>query len=160
VKQIKIAIDKFDFEDFQKEVIGFLAGQVSPDVHPSWAVVGIDAPGDEPEYGPEEGRSSFLDELNAGRYLFFPFSSSNACGPIDCADGECREYEDSEETEAIIGDVDCVGFLLKLKEGILYIDSAIHAGGSCPAPPPSVDISDCDIFEDGMKEFIRRFIRE
>ena len=156
MKQRKIAISDFDFEVFTKAMLNFLKKEVSQDVHPSYAIVKIDAPGGMPEFGPEDGRSNFLEELEVGHLLFFPFSSSNVGEPVQCADDQSREIDD--DSDFIIGEVDCVGFLIQLKDNVLYIDSAIHAGGACPGPSPSVDIENCDVFEAGMETFIDRFI--
>ena len=156
MKQKKVATNDFDLEGFTNAVLSFLGGEVSPDVHPSYAIVKVDAPGGVPEFGPEEGRSNFMEEFEARHLLFFPFSSSNVGEPVRCADGQSRELND--DSDFIIGDVDCVGFLFQLKEGVLYIDSAVHAGGACVAPPPSIDIENCNVFDAGMEAFIDRFI--
>jgi len=156
MKQREVAIEKFNMDGFTKAILEFLGEEVSPEVHPSWAIVRVAAPGGIPEYGPEEGRSNFMEELEAGHLLFFSFSSSNMGEPIRCADGQYREID--EESDFCIGQTDCVGFLFQLKEGVLYINSAVDAGGACVAPPPSVDIQGCDVFDAGMEAFIDSFI--
>lgn len=155
MRQTNIDVDDFDLAGFAEEVLGFLGGQVSEEVHPSYAIVKVAAPGGFPQFGPGEGRSNFLEELESGHLLFFPFSSSYVDEPVPCADGQSRQLD--EDTEPAIGDVDCVGFLLQLKQQRLIIDSAIHAGGGLP-PPPSVDIEYCGVFDAGMEAFISRFI--
>ena len=78
------------------------------DVHPSSAIVKLTAPGGVPEFGPDNARTNFLEELEAGQLLFFPFSSSNFGEPVRCADDKSRELDD--DSDFIIGDVDCSGF--------------------------------------------------
>ncbi|HQM51480.1 MAG TPA: hypothetical protein PLJ71_22610 [Candidatus Hydrogenedentes bacterium] len=157
MKQRQVAFDDFDMEGFTKAVLDFVGREMSQDVHPSYAIVKVAAPGGVPEFGPEEGRSHFLEELQSGHLLFFPFSSGNVGEPVLCADGQSRELED--DSDFVLGDVDCVGFLLQLRERDLYIDSAVHAGGACPGPVPSVDVENCGVFDAGMEAFLNRFIR-
>jgi hypothetical protein len=156
MKQVVIQIRNFDFDSFAKNILAFLEGQVSGDVHPSYAVVRVAKSGAVPEYGPEKGRSEFVDEIENGKLLFFPFSSSNAGDAIECVDGISRVLPD--DSALILGDVDCVGFLIGLKEGYFTIDSAIHAGGASPGPLPSIDIVDCDIFDSPMDNYIKQFL--
>lgn len=158
MKQKQVAFADFDLKSFINTTLIWLKTQVSDEVDPSYAIVKISASGDSPEFGPESGRSNFQEELENGQLLFFPFSSSNIGEPVECIDGKSREID--YESDFGMGDSDCVGFLIGLKKGILYINSAIHAGGCCPGPGPSVDIIDCDIFDNGMEKFINKFIRQ
>lgn len=163
--QKTISLNNFDFNGFTEAILEFLGGQISEEIHPSWAIVTVDEPRGTSEYGPEEGRSNFLDELQSGQRLFFPFSSSNVGEPVPCADGESRQvvYDEEDETknDFIMGDVDCVGFLFKLEDNKLCISLAIHAGGSCPGAGPAVKIEkDCGVFTAGMNSFIDKFVIE
>jgi len=155
MKEVIINKDKFKFNDFTASILEFLKSW-GMEVHPSYAIAMVEEPGDAPEYGPEEGRNNFLDELSAGNYLFFPFSTSNLDEPISCANG--KAYKLDEESDFVIGDIDCVGFLIKLDNGNFIINSAVNAGGACMAPPPSVDITDCDIFDKPMKNYLNNFM--
>ena len=71
MKQKKVATNDFDLEGFTNAVLSFLGGEVSPDVHPSYAIVKVDAPGGVPEFGPEEGRSNFMEEFELAIFYFF-----------------------------------------------------------------------------------------
>jgi len=138
-----------------------LKTQVSKEVHPSFAIVKVRNLDDPAEYGPDEGRSNFSEELEEGWQLFFPFSSSYVGEPIPCADNVAREpdeEDDEEDSNFPLGDVDCIGFLIQKAGNDFIINSAIHAGGGCPVPPPYVDIIDCDLFDEPMKDFLKRFI--
>lgn len=156
MRTMEIEKAKLHFDEFTREILAFLKTQVSEEVHPSFAIVKVDEPGHVPQYGPEEGHSNFLEELEAGWQVFFPFSSSNVGEPIECADGKARAIDD--ESDIGLGEVDCVGFLVKIENGSFVINSAIHAGGSCTFPPPSVDISDCNVFDVPMEAFLGSFI--
>jgi len=157
MKQKKVAVKDFDFKGFTKALLGFLGKELGEEVHPSYGIVTVAEPGGVPEYGPETGRANFQEELEAGKLLFFPFSSSNVDEPIPCADGKKRKL--AEDSDFMMGEVDCVGFLVQLKAGAFYINSAMQAGGACPGPVPSVDIMDCDLFDAPMEKFIGKFIR-
>ena len=156
MKEKTVDLEKFDLHSFISTILKFLSNQVSETVDPSFAIVTVNAPGGIPEFGPEKGRSNFLEELKSGLHLFFPFSSSNDGDPIPCADE--NSYKLDSEADLTLGYTDCVGFLLSLNGNTLHINSACHAAGCCIAPPPSVDIEDCDIFDDPMDEFICQFI--
>ena len=155
MKQKKITMDKFDLAGFTKVIVDFLDGEGT---NPSYSIMTVAAPGCVPEYGPDEGMPNFLQELEAGHLLFFPFSMSNVGDPVPCADGQSRQIDDDDNSDFCIGDIDCVGFLLQLKKGIFYIDSAVNAGGGCTWSP-SVDIQNCDVFDSGMEAFIDRFLQ-
>ncbi len=155
MKRNTVAVENFDFDGFVKAVLKFLEPQVG--CHPSYAIVMVAGSGEAPEYGPEEGRTSFKFELGLGQCLFFPFSSSNMDEPIPCADGKTRKIAPNAKFR--FGEVDCVGFLIGLNDGKFQIDSALHAGGACTWPPPSVDVMDCGVFDRAMASFIQRFIR-
>ena len=159
MKEKKVNLEKFDLQSFTSATLKFLTTQVSEEVDPSFAIVTVTAPGGIPEFGPEKGRSNFLEELKSGLLLFFPFSSSNVGDPIPCADGNSYEIDSDLDSDFTLGDTDCVGFLLSLKDNTLHINSACHAGGCCVAPPPSVDIESCDIFDAPMEQFICKFIQ-
>jgi hypothetical protein len=123
--------------------------------------------------------SYLLNEMKEfGAVLFFPFSESNIGEPIKCADGnqyivpadceddcdntelECSECSRQHERDFCMGDTDCVGYLVSLKEGIITIDSAMYYSGSCTFPPSSDLKEDCYIFDQPMTEFLNRFRKE
>jgi hypothetical protein len=159
MEEKSITIDNFKLPQFIGSILEFLKTQVSKDFHPSWAIVSVSGPGEVPEYGPEDGNRDIESELiNENKILFFPFSSSNVGEPIPCADR--KSYMIDEDSEFSLGYTDCAGYLFKYKGGSLIINSAVHAGGACIAPPPSVDIvEDCDVFELPMIEFLNKYIK-
>lgn len=154
MKEIIVSIDKFNFNKFVERSIEFAEEIVSP----GYAIACIENPGDMPEYEINyENKDELIRLINNGKSLFFMFSSNNIGEPINCANGE--EY-DIENSDICLGEADCVGFLIQKKEEVFVINSAINAGGGCPAPAPSVDIEiDCDIFDKPMEEFIKKFVK-
>jgi hypothetical protein len=158
VERITVPQDQFDFDGFSRKILTFNKSVMSKRVHSPFAVVTVDKPGGTPEWGPEKGRMTFLDDLQHGKLLFFPFTDTNVGDPIPCADGKKRSID--EGSDFAMGDVDCVGFLVGLSKSNYTIDAAIHAGGACPGPAPSVDVRNCGVFDEPMDAFIRRFIRK
>ena len=181
MKTIKIEESKFQFEEFTRKILEFLKPIVSEEVHPSSAISIVDEHGDA-EFGPDEGRSNFLEELRTGKQLFFPFSDHMIAEQIACADGVERQlpvelievgeesgeqggqseelHEKSEEPDEESGfSGNVAGYLVKLDEGNFIIDSAYWWEGSCQPPsPPSVKVSDCYEFDEPMEAFIRSFV--
>lgn len=151
--QKEISIGSFDLDGFTEVVLGFIRERTSKDAHPSFAILRLDASGCFDGWGPKEGRSNFLEELEAGHTLFFPFTLFGEEDPVRCADGQSLELGE----ESIVGDMACVGFLFQLKEGILYVDSALLATVVCHTPP-SANIQNCDVFDAGMESLIDKFI--
>ena len=157
MKKITINKNDFCFDEFAESIVDFLARQGCED--PSSSVARVSAPGGMPKCGPGEGRPDFLRELEEGGLLFFPFSGANMGEPIPCADGVDRLLD--EGSGLFFGDIDCVGFLVELKGDDFVINSAVDAGGCCPGPPPSVDITtDCGVFDAPMEAFLQSFIRQ
>ena len=153
MKAMEIEESKLHFDEFSCEIIEFLKTQVSEEVHPSSGILIVDEQG-RAQQGPDEGHSNFLEVWKAGFQLFFPFSCPDCGEPNECADGKVREV--SEESDF---GFDCVGFLVKVENGRFIINSAVNRGGMCmPPTPPSVVISDCDVFDEPMEVFIRSFI--
>ena len=157
MKRITVPREEFDFAGFTRAILRFLQKNVPNWIPSSYGVARVEHPGGIPEDGPGTGPDDFIAELRTGSLLFFPFSASNVGEPIPCADGRSRKLP--EDAEFVIGEVDCVGYLVKLTRSRFQIDSAIHAGGACPAPPPSVDVADCGIFDVPMENFVRKFVK-
>ena len=160
MKQLTVPISEFDLSTFIKDILKFNKTVVSKEVDPSYAIVVVSEIGGIPNYGPESGGRDIYSELvDEGKRLFLPFSSSNIGEPMPCADG--NSYEIDEDSDFCMGDIDCVGYLVEKEGDNLLIQSAINAGGGCPVPPPSVELlEDCDVFEDGMREFLERYINK
>jgi len=116
-------------------------------------------------YGPESGWSNFIEKLEDGKLLFFPFSDSYIEEPVKCADGKkhpSKFIEDKKDNYEIpIGESDCIGFSFLLKENNFIIQSSIHYGGYMyPHSPPHVKLHDCGIFKSPMQKFINTFIKK
>lgn len=155
MKELSIPTSKFKFDKFTESILVFLSDVIDKKYHPSYVVMKMNNIDDKPKFGPVKGRANFQDELKSGKLLFFPFTSTNTVDfPIVCADGSNQELDD--DSDFAMGDVDSVGYLFQLKDGKYIINSAIHAGGG--PMMPSVDITDCDIFESPMKKYIKKFI--
>lgn len=154
MKEIIVPIEKFDFQRFEDKSIEFAKQVLDTD----YAVAWVEKSGDIPEYEINYlDRSSLLEALNQGKALFFMFTNTNTGDSINCVDGE--GYEIDEESDFCLGDADCVGYLLQIKNGVLTINSAVNSGGACTFPPPSLDIEiNCDVFDKPMEKFIKRFI--
>lgn len=173
MKEIKVDFKKFDYGKFEQDMLNF-AEEI---VDPHYAVAWIEDIGDAANYdSQDESERNYLDELQKdGKLLYFSFSDTNVGEPISCANGERyllnadefdQNEEDDDEYKSVhisysdfgIGEGDTIGYLLKLNNGILTINSAYNFGGACTAPPPSITIEGCDIFDKPMEEYIRRYI--
>ena len=154
MKTVEIEESKFQFVEFTCKILEYLKKEYSEaKVDPSSGILRVDEQG-RAEHGPEDGRSNFLEELHEGRQLFFPFSVSGCGEPNQCADGVDREIDEESGFR-----FDSVGFLVRAENGRFIINSAVYWDGMCmPPTPPSVVISDCDVFDEPMEVFIRSFI--
>ena len=154
MKELIVKKERFDFDSFTKATLEFLSMIISDKVHPSTAITRVESLDDIPEWGPEKGRSNFLNELTEGYFLFFPFTATNVGEPIDCANG--KSYEIDDDTECNLSEVDTDGFLVKLEKGNFIINSAFQAGGG--QFPPYFEITDCGVFDKPMKRFVNKFV--
>jgi len=162
MREIRIPLDEFDLGVFLDRAVEFLGGQVPPEVDPTYAMVCVEHPGDVPIFGPEDGWDVLSALKRQGKMVFFPFAHADTDGTLTCADGNTygpasgsEEYEE----EALIGLEDAVGYLVQVKGGAVIMNSAIHAGGGCTGPTPSVDLyPDCGVLEQPMEKFVRSFI--
>ena len=155
MKEIRVPIEKFNFNKFVDDYIKFAPEVVNTD----YAVAIIEKSGDAPEFVDDfEDKKELLNLLNQGKALFFMFSDVNVGqGDIACADGNEVEIDEDSDFN-LIGEVDCVGFLISKKNEEFIIKSAIHYGGSFPGSKESIDIeTDCDIFEAPMQKYIESF---
>lgn len=125
---------------------------------PAYSVAWVRNSGDIPQYDEDKDERDYLAELKEeGKMLYFTFSNTNVGDPINCADG--KEYEIDEDSDFCLGEADTVGYLIRYDNGDLIINSAVNASGACVAPPPSIDLeADCDVFDEPMAKFIRKFI--
>jgi len=162
MKEIRIPLEQFDLEAFLDRTIEFLKGWMASEVDPTYALVWVRSLKDVPVFGLESGWD-VLSGLAEGKMVFFPFAYADADGVLDCSDGNTygptSDDEDSEG-EMIVGMEDSVGFLVKVKDGIVIINAGIHLGGACPGPGPGIDLClDCGVLEGPMEKFIRGFIK-
>jgi len=174
MKPKKVLLSKFRFDDFVNAVLSFIKLHNSgerpdflkdlkipeePAVHPSYSVVWLEEDDDLANFGPEEGRDGFLDELRDGKKLFFPFTTGCVDNEVHLADRSGISYDDDsdDDDEPLLGDIDCAGFLLSLKGDFLTIETAVHCGGYC-MHAPTVELHDCAEFENPMQKYIEQFI--
>ena len=159
MKYTNSEVDDFDFSGFIDTILKFNKTIISQDFDPTFAIVEVPEIGGVPIYGSEnDGRDIYSELVNEGKRLFFPFSATNVGEPIPCADGNSYEL-DEENGELCMGVADSIGYLVEIENGKIVIHSAIHCGGACVAPPPSVDLlEDCEVFEEPMMEFLERFV--
>jgi|GEM_PF-514550 len=163
MKEIQISLEEFDLEALLETTVQFLKEQVSPEVDPTYGIVWVQSNDDVPVFGPESGWDVPSGLKKEGKIVFFPFARADADGTFTCADGNTYgAAPDDEESDdyMLIGMEDSIGFLVQVKDGTVIINSAIHAGGACPGPPPSIDLSpDCGVLEKPMEKFIKDLVR-
>jgi hypothetical protein len=117
----------------------------------------IDDSNDVPEHMGFMEKGEIFELLNDNKLVFIFFSESNIGEPVACADG--RSYEIDDELDFCMGEDECVGFLFQKDGDDLIIHSAMHTGGACVWPPPTVFIEpDCSIFDQPMEAYLQRYI--
>jgi hypothetical protein len=182
MQQIKITAEDFDLEKFVETSIEFLKTMVDPQFDPTVAIDIHDTEKEVPEVDNTVRRDLIKEMKEFGAVLFFPFSENNMGEPIKCADGneyilpkdcaddcghpdldcsKCPEQHERDEVneDFCMGDTDCVGYLVSLREVIITIDSAMYYSGSCTFPSSSDLQEDCYIFDEPMYEFAKSFIK-
>ena len=150
--QIKLL--EFNFSQFTKSILHFLETQVSSDIHPSWAIVWKVVNDKKIYYGSEDGRANFLEQLQEGKQLFFPFSSS-CIEELHLANGNSYECEDDSISD-LLSDIDSLGFLISLNNDLLTIEKAIHYGGCFPHPN-NIEVIESSPFDKEMDVFLSAF---
>lgn len=163
MKEIRIPLEQFDLDAFLARSVEFLGGQASTEVDPTYLMVRVESPGDVPVFGPEDGWDVLSALKLESKMVFFPFAFADADGTLTCADGNTYgpvSDDKDPEDELFIGIEDSVGFLVQAEDNEVIINSAIHAGGACPGPLPSVDLcGDCQVLEGPMMRFIEGFVQ-
>ena len=153
MKELRIPMDRFDFDRFLSEFRAHAEQVINPD----YALAYIDDSGDVPEYVGFMDRVEIIELLEDNKLVFIFFSETNLGEPVACIDG--MSYEVNEELNFIMGENDCVGFLFQKEGNHLIIHSAMNTGGACVSPPPSVFIeADCSIFDPPMEQYLQRFV--
>jgi hypothetical protein len=163
-------LEWFDVEGFITETMRYLDERVN---YPTLAITWVEAPGSCPNDETDENWDFRSKLLREGVYLFFPFAITDMEGSFDCADGQSyrhasfgieevdegeeeSEYED-EIDESPFGD-DVIGYLIKVEDETITLNSSICAICGC-CPPPTVDLlPDGDFLEEPLVGFIKRFI--
>lgn len=155
MQEIRIRFADFDFQRFADSILRF--------VHTvQWIVEPLeplkylrDHP--VPEYLNDcMNYDVLINALEEGKSLFFAFSTSgigNHNDIIECVNGE--KYlldDDGYENILILGETDCVGYLIKKQADELVINAAYFLGDW-----PAIEIAHCDVFDASMDEYIRGF---
>jgi hypothetical protein len=162
MKEISIPLEYFNMDPFVDKTIDFIKSRIYPGTNPICEIVCVEQPGDVPisDLKTEwEVRAS----LNEGmRSFFFTFAYADEDGLLVCADGKSyRSGDDDEDSEdgILIGMEDSLGYLVKVENGLVIINTAIHAGGAFPGPLSSVElVKDCYVLEAPMAKFIGTFV--
>jgi hypothetical protein len=160
MQEVRVPINKFDAKGFTNDIIRFLKVEVLSDgADPISEICVVTDKGLTPDWGEKvPGRDIIRELVEEGKTLFFPFSNVGCSDPIVCANG--KEY-DLDDEEYDLGESDLVGYLLKVTNGIVSIRQAIHLGGGCPVPPPSVEVIEtAGPFEQGMSIYIKKYINK
>ena len=160
MEQMSVPINDFNLTEFIDEILNFNKTVISREFDLSYVIAEVPKIGGVPKYITGSKDYNFKSKLTEeGKRLFFPFSATNVGEEIPCADGETYEI-DYEESDLCFGEVDCIGYLVEIRHEKIVIGSAISYGGSCIAPPPSVELQkECDVFEEPMRMFLWKFIR-
>ncbi len=150
--EMRIPIEEFDLENFVDHIAYFIAGM---EENPSHGLACIDRFGGVAvyEFGPGT-RTEIFSILNENKgAVFFPFTYSDDEFLI-CADR--IEYslffsEDYDQVEKFIDPTDSVGYLLKVEDGTMLVNSAIRASRRIDLCP------DCGFLESPLERFILDF---
>ena len=151
----QLTLSNFSFPIFTKTILTFLETQVSSDIHPSWAIVWLSTDSDKVNFGLEKGRSNFLEQLQKGHKLFFPFSSS-CVEELYFASGQTIECKEDSSFN-LLSNIDSLGFLVSLDKDIYTIEHAIHYGGCFPHPN-NIEVLNNNPFIKEMDTFLSTFI--
>ena len=168
--EIKMPVQKFDVEGFVTDILKFIESQGIGADGPETVIAEVEEDGSTPNWGELISDRNILHELlEEEKALFFTFSDTNIGEPISCADGNSyqidndEEYdeEDDEEESFCMGEAEVVGYVLKVSQGELSIQTVVHGPGLMCFDGPSVEeIEDAGPFEQGMTEYLKRFVRE
>ena len=164
--EMKIPVQKFDVKGFAADILRFLKEEGIGGETPETVIAEVMEDGSTPYWGDSIPNRDILHELlEEGKALFFTFSNTNVGEPIMCADGKSiqldeEDDEDAEESQFYIGESEVVGFVLQVLEGDLTIQTVVHGpGAECSQAPSVEEIEDAGPFEQGMTEYLNRFMR-
>ena len=186
MKEMKMPVQKFDVEGFVTDILKFLKSQEIGGDEPDVVIAEVEEDGSTPDWGESIPNRNIIRELlEEEKALFFTFSNTNSGEPIPCADGktyqidydeeDCdevdegneetdeaeEEEDDSAEYSLGLGEGEVVGYVLKVSQGELSIQTVVHGPGMMCFDAPSVEeIEDAGPFEQGMTEYLKRFIRD
>lgn len=152
MKKITVDTKQFKFNDFTKAILAFHEG-VGENIHASAYILTVDSEGNG-EWGPDMGWDNFLEVLEKGDRLYFPFSIPAFDEPVPCANGEDVEIGSDPETN--LGETDTVGYLVAKEKDKFIIESA-HCEGGGPPYGEYVVVENCGEFDKVMNKFIKSF---
>jgi hypothetical protein len=153
LRKIKVETDLFKFDDFAQAILNFHEG-IGENIHASAHILTVDSEGNG-EWGPDEGWDNFLEVLENGDRLYFPFIIPAFDQPVSCANGE--EVELGEDPEINLGETDTVGYLMAKENNKFVIESA-HCEGGGPPFGEYIYPEDCGEFDKAMNQFIKGFL--
>ena len=155
MKALKTTINQFDLQKFLADAKEFTTWHLDPNYRITW----VDELGSTPESGPIEAA---MDQLQEGKFVFVPFSSNNVGKGIKMADGSFLKpgKDEKEDWGFYVSDVDSIGFVFQLAGDDLIIQTALNAGGSNAAPPPSVYVlKEVGVVDDRMEAYLRKYVK-
>ncbi|MGM9988411.1 MAG: hypothetical protein ACI35O_14440 [Bacillaceae bacterium] len=188
MKKIEVALEHFKLEQFLKDIISGNEGIVNKPVFAFSNCEDMEVKGDEFEQSP---LNEVVTDLMEGNYLYANFSSCEIDGPeIPCADGEAyllldeiyaEDYFDDEDEEhkeelpedfvfrkdLYLGEYSSVGFLLKMENDVLTIQTALYSlainGFVGPCGIGSQEgvriLEDAEVFDKPMEAYVRKYVK-
>ncbi|HEY8889651.1 MAG TPA: hypothetical protein VIM70_05315 [Clostridium sp.] len=156
MKEISAPFAKFKFEIFVNKMVTFAEKTMDSD----YAVAWIDKAGGFPGYDVDKKERDYQMELKEeGKMLYFYFSDVDSGDPINCANG--KKYTLDKYSNFSLSVSTTIGYLLKYKDGEIIINSAMNSGEPSLGPLPSIDLyDDCDVFDEPMGKYIKKFIEK
>ena len=154
-----VKLTDFNLEKFIKTNLAFYKTILSENINPSDIVQEmVDADGRVRDIAENESRDLNSELTAENKELFFPFTDIGLNESLRCADG--GSYKMDEDSEFCLGETEQAGFLTIVDKGNIYFKSAVFYPGAHIAPPPSLEICDCDVFDGLMSKYLENFIKK
>ena len=153
MKTIIVEKDKFLFDKFAKEILTFLE-EIGCDYPSPYNFIFKDS---DEEWSEGVNIRNFMEELEEGEGLYFPFTTTGGSDTVGSFDG--TEYASED---AGLGEIDTYGFHIELKDDKFVIQSALFMDSWRTGPGAMVlkdDDQDYAHFDGPMEKFINKFIK-
>lgn len=155
MKTLKTTVQQFDLKQYLDDAKEFTTWHLDPDYKITW----VEELGGTPESGPIEVA---LEKLEEGKFVFVPFSSNNVGKGIKLADGGFLKPSKNEKEDwgFYVSDVDSIGYVIQLAGDDLIIQTALNAGSTNSAPPPSIRaMEEVGVLDRQMENYIRKYLK-